>query len=73
MVDQDLFVTLSKTMSHALEQPAVTGRVPKLVPKDVRRDQYRSRTPLEPGHALYVMHIFTNIFHAYAKWKARTM
>jgi hypothetical protein len=49
------------------------GRVPKSIPKDVRRDQDRSRTPLEPGHTLYAMHLFTNVFHAYAKWKAWTM
>jgi hypothetical protein len=52
---------------------AVTGQVPKSVLKVVRRDHDRSRTPLEPGHALYAMHLFTNIFYAYAKWKARTM
>jgi hypothetical protein len=73
VIDHDLYLTFAQTMSHALEQPAVTGQVPKSVPKVVRRDQDRSRTPLEPGHDLYAMHFFTNIFYAYAKWKARTM
>jgi hypothetical protein len=73
VVDHDLYLTFAQTMGHALEQPAITGRVLKSVPKDVRRDQDQSRTPLEPGHALYAIHLFTNIFYAYAKWKARTM
>jgi hypothetical protein len=60
-------------MSHALEQPIVMGRVLKSVPKDVRSDQDRSHTPLEPGHALYAMHLFTKNFYAYAKWKAQTI
>jgi hypothetical protein len=73
VVDHDLYLTFAQTMSHALEHPAITGRVPKLVPKDVHRDQDQSCTPLEPGHAPYAMHLFTNIFYAYAKWKAQTM